>query len=166
MMRGNLIVRRMMMILVLAGFAVALLPLVNSYAQSEEDAACVIPANYDEATQENNTNILRIFAFLGTDGLYDGNPDTISLHFAMLQSIRQYYEDQAAALPDCAAALNTAYIAAVTSMQDVLAYNWAILGQPERGRYFVQQANSAKEDLNEAWSEVSNLLRATRFVTE
>lgn len=154
---------RKLFVLFAAVWVIATLPLLGGSAQEN---TCVVPANYDEATQENNTNILRIFAFLGDDGLYDAAPDTISLHFAMLQSTRQYYEDQAATLPICAQELNTAYIRALTTMQDVLAYNWALLAHPDRAAYFISRANSAKTDLNEAWGHVSDILVAVDFVVE
>ncbi len=154
---------RKLFVVFVAVLSLAAIPLLGGSAQ---ESACTIPANYDEATQENNTNILRIFAFLGNDGLYDAAPDTISLHFTMLQSTRQYYEDQAAVLPACAQEFNTTYIRALTSMQDVLAYNWALLANPDRAAYFISRANSAKDDLNTAWGEVSDILLASDFAVE
>lgn len=155
--------KRVLLVFTAALIAAAVLPLVGGRAQ---ESACAIPANYDEATQENNTNVLRLFAFLGDDGLFDADPDTISLHFAMLRSIRQYHEAQAASLPDCAQDFNTSYIRALTAMQDVLAYNWALLANPDRAAYFVSRANSAKDDLNEAWAQLSEAQQTTDFVVE
>jgi len=157
--------KRIVSVVTLLLMTSVLLPLVGSFAQ-EEETACTVTANYDEAMQENNTNALRLFAYLGDDGLFDGEPDTISLYFAMLQSSRQYYEVQAHELPDCAQELNTAYIRALTSMQDVLAYNWAILANPDRATYFIGRANNAKELLNEAWGAYSDIQQSTEFVIE
>lgn len=142
-----------------------LLPAVTT-GQSDTPAACTVSENYDEAVTENNTNLLRLFAFLGNDGVYDGDPDNISLYYTMLQSIRRYYEDVHSELPDCAQPLNTAQIRAITAMQDVLGLNLGAMAEPERATFYLTRANQAKEHLNEVWGELSGLTESSAITVE
>ncbi|MEL6406622.1 MAG: hypothetical protein AAFR81_19790 [Chloroflexota bacterium] len=148
-------------VLFLSAFIVlAGMPILMSIAQ---DDTCVLPENYNEAAGENISSMIRVFAFLGDDGLWDGEPDNINLYFSALVSTRQYYEDARDTLPTCAQDLNDAYIRTTTAMSDVLAYNWAIQANPQNANFFVARADAAKDDLNAAWASLSDLDQASSF---
>lgn len=134
----------------------------NGVDTQAQDEPCIIPENYNEAAGENQVNMLRLFTFVGNDGVWDTNPDSISLYYSMLQSVRQYYERQHDILPNCAHDLNFAYIRTTTAMQDVLALNWAIQANPD-DTTLITRANRAKTYLNNAWADLSAIQRATTF---
>lgn len=131
---------------------------VYVYAQ-KDDAACHLDDNYREANQENLTAFLRIFAFLGNDGVWDAYPETIGLYYRLLASMRTFYDDADADLPFCAHPINDQYIAVIIHMNDVLAYNWAIQAYPDESIY-ISRANEAKQELNTAWQQLSDLNEA------
>ena len=152
--------KRYVLSLIVSCFAVlAVFPFIST----AQDDTCVVSAAYDEANEENLTNILRLFAFLGDDGVWDGEPETVGLYYAMMQSIREYYED--ATVPTCAEDLNTAMIRTTTAMQDVLAHNWAMQAYPDNQRY-VSRANQAFADLNDEWSALSQTSSARPFSSD
>ncbi|MEO1288395.1 MAG: hypothetical protein AAFV93_11555 [Chloroflexota bacterium] len=155
--------KRLASLLVLIVVAIAIVP---SFLGQTQDSNCQIPENYSEAAGENVTSQIRVFAFLGNDGIWDSDADTISLTFAQMVSIREYYEDARETLPDCAQALNTAYLRVTTAMTDVLAYNWALQANENRRNYFIAQTNEAKEKLNEEWATLSDLDNNSVFETE
>lgn len=134
-----------------------------SVGQAQDDDTCVLPENYNEAAGENITSMIRMFAFLGDDGIWDSNPDNLNLYFTMLVSTRQYYEDARATLPACAQDLNDAYIRTTSAMSDVLAYNWALQANPDNSAIFEVRANAAKDDLNAEWSALSDLDSSSAF---
>lgn len=121
--------------------------------QAQDDAFCLISANFDEALGENHDSLFRILLLLTTRAEPLSDPSTIGLYHAQLVSIRQFHEDMVTELPECAQPVNQQFIATVTAAQDVITNILLLNLNPDFPRAYNNRLEQSREYLATAYEE-------------
>jgi|GEM_PF-6488658 len=131
-----------------------------------EETPCIISSAYEEAIDEHTHSLSRVTLMVASAGPGSplDNPETVSIFFRQMLSMRQYHESMRTNLPDCAQATNNAFIGAITAAQDTLAFGLAHYAMPEsrqRNQTFIDRS---RQYLQDQWAALNEARAATELV--